>query len=551
MIKSCKAVILLEGKILDCQDHIEFSLEWSEERGQFSFEFKADTCLSEFFLDIEFTERIASWRYLDYTWKTPGAKKLVANSHSPKILKLEAGRTVVANNPSGCWEYQPDTGGLRWYFYHPMLSPTMVYDQNDQRHFLSSQVIKKGTILQNGLISSHGKVEEWARTPMGFQPIVCFTDHSDFDTQSNLQIQRSLFSSLGIKVTKGFFLYDYTHKSENASFESADSRKELLRWDHDGHELAYHALSQSYRGDQSEMEFQEFKSPEGVRQVTCYIDHGFHPYNYTKQKLGDWTLWYAHMYGKGVRLIWSYIDSGEGNLFTVNQLNPEGFTLNAMLKSSRFFKAKGLKRSRKTDFRNFLMYGMPENVLRTSKFLKGSLEAFRSKPGLKSMGSLAENLTELTTNLINPETIRSIKRKGKEIFDVNRFGTVFFKACNQQTTDIRVFQTLSVRDFDVVFSEEALENLQRESGLMIAHTYFSYTGENHEGRIFKNDSGEIRSEAKSALERLAKKIQAGQIWNPTITELSQYFLKFDSISYHKEGEDLKISGFDGIVREIA
>lgn len=550
MIKFCNAVFLLEGATLSDQNWVESRIEWTAETCSFRFEFTEDTPISEFFLEIEFSEKIALWRFLDYTWRKPGQERFVANTHSPKILQLASGKKVVSENTSGCWEYQPDSGRLRWYFYHPMLSPSMVFDHEDERHFLTKQVIKKGTIIQSGLISGNGGVEEWARSPLGFVPIVCFTDHSDFDTLANLKIQRKFFASLGIKVTKGFFLYDYTHKAETASFQSKDSRNELLDWTSEGHELAYHALSQSYRGEQSEREFAEFESPAGTHHVATYIDHGFHPYNYTKQELGNWASWYGHMWGKGVKLIWNYIDSGEGNLFTVNQLNPSGFTLDALSKSATYFRGRGVYRSRKTDLRNFLMYGVPENLLRTSKYLKGSVVALRSKPGLKSLGSLIGNLATFGGRMLNPETIKSIRKKRTEIFEVNRFGPVFFKACNQQDTEIQIFQTLAVRDYDIVFSAEGLERLQQEAGLMIAHTYFAFTGENHEGRLFKDESKELRPEAVAAFERLGEKIRAGQIWNPTLGELFGFFKKFESIHYRKEGENLKISGFDGITRSI-
>jgi hypothetical protein len=551
MIKACTATFLVDGKILDLKDKVESLVKWKEGSCSFKFEAKEEITISEIFLDIEFESPITLWRYLDYSWRKPKSEALVSNVHSPKILRLQSGLTVAATGTSGCWEYQPASGNLRWYFYHPMMSPTMVYDHKDQRHFLTKQFITKGTTIQNGLISGRGVVDEWARSPFGFVPVVCFTDHSDFDTAANLLIQRSLFSSFGIKTTKGFFLFDYTHKAENASFEVEKSQKELVNWEKEGHELAYHALSQSYRGGQSEEEFRTFKSPEDIRPVTCYIDHGFHPYNFTKQKLGEWSTWYSHMSGKGIRLIWSYVDAGEGNLFTVNQLNPLNFTLGLMSESSKYFNSKGIKRSRKTDLRNFLMYGVPEDLLRTSKFLKGSLGTFRSSPGMNSLRVLAGNLATITGKLLSPATIKSIQKKRNEVFQLNRFGTLFFKACNQTTTEIDVFQTLAVRDYDIVFSEDALARLQTESGLMIAHTYFAYTGENHEGRLFKNEALELRSEAKEALERLGKKIKANQIWNPTISELADFFKKFESITYIKDGQDIRISGFDGVTRTIA
>ncbi|WP_111672154.1 hypothetical protein [Algoriphagus litoralis] len=551
MIKAIRANFLVDGVSKEFQDQIDSQIKIEKGSCSFRFEFTEDIWVSELFLDIEFDDPIAFWRFLDYSWVKPGKDHLIANTHSPKILKLSSGLTVVASQTSGCWEYQPDSGSLRWYFYHPMLSPTMVYDQNDQRIFLKKQLVPKGTLIQNGLLSAAGSVEEWARTPIGFLPTVCFTDHSDFDTTSLLKVQRKLFSDLGIKVTKGFFLYDYTHKAENASFEAEDSRNELILWAEEGHELAYHALSQSYRGEVSETEFQKFESPAALPKINCYIDHGFHPYNYTKQPLGQWEKWYSHIVPKGINLIWSYIDAGEGNLFTVNQLNPQGYTLEAISKSSSYFSSKGKKRSRKTDLRNFLMYGVPENILIKSKYLKGSLGGLLSNPGLKSLKGASSSAFSMFRQILSRETLAEIKKRRKSIFEVNRFGPVFFQACNQVNTSIQVFQTLSVRDFDIVFSEESLDRLQKESGLMIAHTYFAYTGENHEGRLFKNPSGVFRDEAKSALKRLGDKIQEDKIWNPTVSELNAFFRKFESITYVKDGDNLKISQFDGITKTIA
>lgn len=551
MIKSCQVVFLLDGEVVPHHEKIRTEVEWSEEECCFSFEFKEETRLSECFLDIEFSHSITSWRYLDYTWKKPDKERLVANTHSPKILKLESGKMVVATNTTGCWEYQPETGRLRWFFYHPMLSPTMVFDEDDQRTFLRSQVIKKGTIIRNGLLSGRGKVEEWARSPLGFVPVVCFTDHSDFDTSANLEIQRTFFSRLGIKVTKGFFLFDYTHKPENASFESEDSRRELLRWNQDGHELVYHALSQSYRGEQSEKEYRDFRSPEGLKPVNCYIDHGFHPYNYTKQKLGDWSDWYAHMYRKEIRIIWNYLDSGEGNLFTVNQLNPHGFTLNSMRESARFFSKIGIKRSTKSGLRNILMYCVSEEILRKSKFLKGSLLSLQARPSVRKFCNFAVEFVSFARSVIRSTRFKSIAGFGNEVFELGRFGPVFFNGCNQSESDIQVFQTLFVRDYDIVFSEEALDLLVKETGLMIAHTYFAFTGENHEGRLFQNGQGELRPEAAAGLGRLGKKIRDGKIWNPTLGGLFDYFRTLDKIKYIQKNGDILISdSFQGKKRFI-
>ena len=82
---------------------------------------------------------------------------------------------------------------------------------------------------------------EFSRSKIPFSAVACFTDHCDFDTLQNLKIQRELFKTCNIKITKGFFLNNYS-KRENASYE--ENKEELDFWKKYGHELAYHSLSQ-------------------------------------------------------------------------------------------------------------------------------------------------------------------------------------------------------------------------------------------------------------------------------------------------------------------
>lgn len=550
MIKSCKAFFLLEGKKLEDRDQPVSKIQWSEGTCCFSFEFEEDTIVSEVFLDIEFLDSIVLWRYLDYTWKRPGKNRLVANSHSPKILKLESGSTVVATNNSGCWEYQPETGILRWFFYHPMLSPTMVYDHTDQRIFLRKQQIKKGTVIQNGLIACRGKAEEWARTPKGFVPTLCITDHSDFDTLANLRIQREFFENLGIRITKGFFLYDYTHKSENASFEAAEGKEELRAWDRNGHELAYHAFSQSYRGEISDLEFDRFESPEGIHPVDTYVDHGFHPYNYTKQKLAVWAGWYSHMYQKGIRRIWTYVDAGDTSFFNLNQANPLDFTWRKILQSSKLDPRYGLKGRIANDLRSFLKYRVPESIFRESLYLGGDLSNLKSRPSFAALKKAISSGLRLVFRLLNPKNIADYINKSDEVFEINRFGPLFFDSPNQIETQIQSFQTLSVRDYEIAFSENSLKKFSSEAGVVIAHTYLSYTGKNHQGRLFQDESWTIRPQAQEGFERISELIRSNQLWNPTLREMNLFYSQFGKLEYCKQGEDLIIENYDGIVRKI-
>ncbi|OOG74589.1 hypothetical protein [Algoriphagus sp. A40] len=551
MIKACRASFLLEGKTLDLQNKIESKVEWSEENFSFRFETKEAITITEFFLDIELEDSISLWRFLDYTWKKPGSGLLVANSHSPKILKLKSGLTVAAVNNSGCWEFQPDSGVLRWYFFHPMLSPTLVFDQADQKHFLGKQQIQIGTVIQNGLIAGKGKVEEWARTPLGFVPALCITDHSDFDTLANLRVQREFFKNLGIRITKGFFLFDYTHKSENASFEEPLGKKELQAWDQDGHELAYHALSQSYRGEISDQEFEAFETPLGVQPVDTYIDHGFHPYNYTKQKLAHWSEWYIHMYKKGIRRIWTYVDVGDANFFNLNQINPLDYTWDKIRKSSKLDSRFGVKQKISNDLRSYLKHRVSDSIFRQSLNLGGNLMGLKSRPSLHALKKSAASGFRLFSELLSPKNLGNILRNSGQVFEINRFGPLFFNSPDQSETQIQSFQTLAVRDYEIAFSENSLKKFSAEAGVVIAHTYLAYTGQNHQGRLFEDDSWRIRPEAQKGFERVAMLIQNKQLWNPTLREMHLFYSGLDKVEYGRKGDDLIIINYDGIVRNIA
>ncbi|NVK53268.1 MAG: hypothetical protein HWD85_10065 [Flavobacteriaceae bacterium] len=549
MINSISCTILdQDGKKIP-----DSNFSWNETRseGELTFSLKLfQACtLQAIWVDVYFSSPISKWRHIDYTWINPNSKTLVANVHSPKILKLESNDHVVPKRNLGCWQYQ-SSHHLRWFFWHPMLSPTMVYDSKDMRHFLKSKEFSDETKIQNGLYFSQGKVQEWARTPNGFLPTICFTDHSDFDTIQNLKVQRDFFKKNNIKTTKGFFLYDFSHKGQTASYQSKGGKAELDAWKKDGHELAYHALSQSYRGEISEAEFMNFEAPLPLAPIDTYIDHGFHPYNFTKQKLGDWEKWYAHVYEKGIRRIWTYVDAGEANFFNLNQLNPRYYTLRHMTQSSRFAQQYGIKRNWKTSVRNYLMYGVSEEILQKGKLLGGDFRNLLRSKSIQSLGRFILNSGRFLMFGLKPENIKHQFSKSKRIFEFNRFGAVFFEAPNQKDTKIDAFQSLAVRDYDIAFSKDSLERFIREKGLVIAHTYFAYSGANHEGRLFKNGQGEFRPEAKEAFERVGRLIKTGHIWNPTLRELHSFHQTFHQIEYTKISSGLKVKNFEGIVRDV-
>lgn len=543
MIKNYK-INFDDSEIYSTNEQVTIQFTSNANFFEFILIFNQEVEVSKLSIDFEFNSTIELWRNFDYQWVQVNNQQLITNYYAPKILKLENNIKIVAKNTLGCWEIK-DKNTICWHLIHPMLNPTMFYDNQNAREFITKQKINKNQSFESGLLWTTGTVEEFARTPIGFKPIVCFTDHCDFDTNILLQKQRVLFKENTIKTSKGFFLYPYSHKSYTVSLADKNTEIELKKWEADGHEMVYHALSQSFNGKESFKEFQEFESPKGFKTVSCYIDHGYQPYNYTKQKIYDIINWYKHIETKKINLIWNYLDSGEGNLLTVNQINAEAFTIKSIFKSRNLAKKNGIKRKLMTDIRNFIMYGVDEHFLIDAKIFGGSLKQINKKPS-----KLFKTFPNFIKHFLRLNFWKALLFSNNKVFTYSKFTPVFFKAINQNNTDITVFQSVSIRDFDICFSDLALKNLVQQKGILIAHTYFAYLGKNHEGRLFENESGAFRKTAKDAFIRLGIKIKNQEIWNPTISEMKELFDNFHQLEYVLEQNNLVIKNFNGIKRVV-
>jgi hypothetical protein len=234
---------------------------------------------------------------------------------------------VQANCNWGIWEVKASrTNQLIWRFNPDFAAPITQYsNENNIKKIVSATPDFNFSDNLELLISDKGIVEI-SRSPIPFSAIACFTDHCDFDTTENLKIQRAFFKEKGIKITKGFFLYHFSKREENASFER--DKQELEKWIADGHELAYHSLTQSIR-NQSEAitEFTDFKPP--FSNIPVWIDHGFQPYNFSLfQNNGIPKEKYeALLEEKNISVLWNYIDSGTSTNGVINQLDYSQFNL--------------------------------------------------------------------------------------------------------------------------------------------------------------------------------------------------------------------------------
>jgi len=483
------------------------------------------------FLEIKLKAVPKLWRGADYKWHPILLNNQVANYHSPKLLRVSSGEYLLGMDAKGCWEWDATEKTLNWHLIHPDLNPTFQYDDKDKRVWVKETEVTRNWSMKLSLYSGQGPIPELARTPLGFVPTVSFTDHCDFDTLELLMAQRIFFKKAGIKTTKGFFTYTYSHQGNFAALDQESIKEEFQAWEKDGHELAYHALSRSFR-EESWREFENLKSPQSLEPIKTYIDHGFLPYNYTKQTPENFGKWYKHMEASGIKLIWNYLDVIEGTALTNNQLNPFDSSIESISNSLKFHMKEGLLLDKNRNTKTWLSYGTSENLDKAIKDL--SANAYRMKKSAKYFVPSLKALAKTTVAALNPEIwLKNLFQKNKP-FHFARFTPVFFKAIGQIETEIQVFQTISVKDFDSVFSKVSLDKLIDETGLIIAHTYFAYLGENHPGRMFADGTGKLRVEAENSLKILGNLIKEKKVWNPTVIDLLDFHLRLyeAKITFH-------------------
>jgi hypothetical protein len=104
-----------------------------------------------------------------------------------------------------------------------------------------------------------------------------------------------------------------------------------------------------------------------------------------------------------------------------------------------------------------------------------------------------------------------------------------------------VFQTIEMVDFKLGLSQINLDLLIKESGLFIAHTYFSAPLNYHHGKFFEH-TNEIDEQVAMNFNYLSQKMISKDIWNPTLKELIAQLKNFSLVSFecNERGELLVI-----------
>lgn len=547
MIESVSIHLAEVHRELVSEDYLKFE---TQQEGPFStcqIEFKKNCQVAVLRVDFKLSEKPLFFRSSAYQWISPEDVDATANYHSPKLMKFANDFYLLGTTTLGAWKWNKKNNSLNWYLIHPDLNPVFRYNEDDYRVWKKQFEVIAGKKFSLGVFYGPGPVPEFARTPLGFAPTICFTDHCDYDTLDLLQAQRELFKKNHIRTTKGVFLHTYSHKGEYAALDQKPVLEEIKKWEKDGHEIAYHAFSRSFRKE-SWKEYQEFETPSGLKTIQTYIDHGFHQYNFSKQSFSSQKEWLQHMQIKGVRYFWNYVDGMEANSRSHNQLMPSHSSISAILQEKSSTKRAGLDYDKSRNKKTWLAYGTNDTLDKRVKVLNASFAEFRK--GEKGVFPFAFSLFKTLSAAASLRLIEKNLFRPDKSFFFSRFSPAFFPVFFGQNEDLMAFQSFSLKDFRAVFCEKSLQDLEAESGVLVAHTYFAYLGSNHPGRIFKDEFGQIQEEVASSFERLGNRIKESRIWNPTLSELGDFHRKLMESNYTWKNGQLNTENFPGTVRWI-
>jgi len=454
-------------------------------------------------LIVDFDQPIVAWRGQDYQWNDNMSKELFSNDYAPKILVLKDGTHVLSSKNLGSWMYSPKKPNqLRWVLKHPRLTPVISYDKASNRRIRCTFAAQDYNLT---LLFTKEPVPEFSRSKVPFSPIICFTDHCDFDTNDSLKKQLAFFKKHNLRVSKGFFLNHFSKRQNNSSYKFDAAI--IDQFHKEGHELVYHSLTQSIRDKKSAIdEFSNFKAPTRFKTET-WIDHGYQPYNFTKRQdtgIND-QEWADTLRINDVKNLWTYLDSGTASQGIINQLNPEHFTL-SRIRSQKELGFRFL-------FRTAMFFAGGEKMLMTyRKFAKSTKNLLYRKKLNAIIPGVTSGFKALWFLFLS---LSSSKKRNTPFTNAQYAPFIFRHEVGSHT--FMLFQTVEVTDFENSFSPENLDLLCKENGAIIVHCYFSSPLKHQSGKLFNGD--EISSQNDKNFSYLHTLITEGKIWNPTVSQL--------------------------------
>lgn len=475
----------------------------------------SEPCLLEFVFDAPIT----AFQNHGYHWEVlPNKQPVFCGLMVPKVVRLANGQLIQATIQGGHWElYARYPNRLRWWFYPEKSQVLTRYTGIHHERQLESVAGFAPLPALPGLLFCTQYVS-WSRAPIPFAATACFTDHCDFDTPENLESQRKLLRECGIRVTKGMFLHHFSKRVDNASWE----REAMLlqAWANDGHELAYHSLTQSIRD--KEAAFQEFETIIPPIPMSTWIDHGYQPYNVSlyanEGKSGAWMG--QHLSNKNIVNLWNYVDCGTATKGVLNQLNPQHFTLKAYHKGNRTL---GIVTRLSLLLKAILFhYYAQESLIRQYKSLASQFKAVVFRGQWRQLLEFFNKMMHLAGPL--SKVVFGWGSRGCESFPLARYQTLFFEYAID-THPVAIFQTVEMVDFERALCPTNIDDLIADSGVFIAHTYFSVPLAYHSGRVLLNDQT-VQPKVRANFEYLGEKIREQVVWNPTLDEWMAYVKGF-------------------------
>lgn len=477
--------------------------------------------LESFDIIITFQSTIKAFRNHDYTW-VPVNQDHIAGEWTPKIIQLENGCYVQPNQNKGYWEINKNKPNvLLWRFNPTHSKPLTVYTGTKNERVLAEANAPFQTDVPLSLLFSQQNAVEFSRSPEPFLPIVCFTDHCDFDTPQSLKAQREFFKQNQVKITKGFFLNHFSKRADNASYEN--DKAELEHWLANGHEPAYHSLSQSLKKDEDAFaDFYNFKPP--FDQCPTWIDHGYQPYNFSlyQNKGVNETTFADNLSQKNIRILWNYIDSGTAALGVINQLNTNDFTLESFSNG-----AKNLRFKTKMSvlIKNIMFhYYADEKMILKYKSLAGSFKKMVQQKKAALFIGFIRNLFALIMPLLKVFLFWNYHKN--KPYKLAKYSPLLFKH-QMGGKQFCIFQTLEMIDFRAALHPKNIDKLIAEKGIFIAHTYFAVPMKYHVGRIFTIPET-VDEQVTKNFNYLGQKIRNREVWNPTLQELVDFLSTFET-----------------------
>lgn len=474
---------------------------------------------ASFDVKIQFSAPIVSFRNHNYEWVDLSQDR-IATDFSPKILKLQNGSYVQANVNYGIWEiHKAQPNELLWRFNPEFAAPLTVYSNAlNTKKIVSAN--SKFVFNENlALLFTKNSPIELSRSKLPFSAIACFTDHCDFDTLDNLKIQRQFFKETNLKITKGFFLNQFSKRGDNASFET--DKEELLQWKNDHHELCYHSLTQSIRSDAEAFdEFYNFIPP--LEPINVWIDHGFQPYNFSMFEKNSISKerYEATLLDKNITVLCNYIDAATATKGILNQLNPNDFNLETYYKSIAdlpFLKRLVLL------IKNIIFH-YDNDEFRVRNYIETLTHAKRifKKGKILEIFSFFKNAIPVTVLLL--KVFFNWNKAKKQTYKVAQYSPLFFKHTIDKN-EFYIFQAIEMVDFTKALCKENIDALVADSGLFVAHTYFSVNMNHYKGKLINSDNS-LNENVVSNFKYLAQKVAEKSLWNPTLSELLDYYKKF-------------------------